>query len=142
MKNLKSQYHNDKWNGYEVVQLPIKDLFQSVPAAAKVRGKEFYKPLKEDIAKNGLRFPIMVVHSTRGELIKQKERYKDKMCELPFWLTDDKFIKLYTVWGGSNRLSIARELGYDTIDCVVIEDFNKARNMQALHRKPYQGKYY
>jgi len=84
----------------------------------------------------------MVVHSTRGELIKQKERYKDKMCELPFWLTDDKFIKLYTVWGGSNRLSIARELGYDTIDCVVIEDFNKARNMQALHRKPYQGKYY
>ena len=50
--------------------------------------------------------------------------------------------KIKVVWGGSNRLEVARALGYDSIDCVIMPSFEKARSYQASHRKPYSEKFY
>lgn len=145
MKILKSRYNGSKWNNIDVVELKVSDLWASVPIAKQHKGKEFYEPIKEDIRKNGLMFPLIVVDAARSDILKQKNIYNDRMCPLPFDRTkDDLAARQYTVWGGSNRWNIANELGYDFIDCIVVEnaDFDKARSMQALHRQPYGGIYY
>lgn len=145
MKILKSRYHNSQWNNIKVVSLRVSDLWASVPLAKQHRGREFYEPIKEDIRKNGLHFPLIVVDATRNDILKQKKKYTDKLCELPFDKDkDDLTVRQYTVWGGSNRWNIANDLGYEYVDCVIVEnaDFDRARGMQGLHRKPYKGKYY
>jgi len=145
MNTLKSRFYGLEWNNIKVVTLKVSDLWASVPIAKTHRNKEFYEPIKEDIKKNGLHFPLIVVDATRNDLVKAKEKHKDKLCELPFDKdNDDLNIRQYTVWGGSNRWNIANELGYEYVDCIVVAnaDFERARSMQALHRKPYQGKYY
>lgn len=145
MKILKSRYHNSQWNNIKVVSLRVSDLWASVPLAKQHRGKEFYEPIKEDIRKNGLHFPLIIVDATRNDILKQKKKYADKLCELPFDKDkDDLTVRQYTVWGGSNRWNIANDLGYEYVDCVIVEnaDFDRARGMQGLHRKPYKGKYY
>ena len=38
------------------------------------------------------------------------------MCELPFSEDDDLNVRQYVVWGGSNRVRIAEELGYKLVD--------------------------
>ena len=145
MKILKSRYHNSQWNNIKVISLRVSDLWASVPLAKQHRGKEFYEPIKEDIRKNGLHFPLIVVDATRNDILKQKKKYGDKLCKLPFDKDkDDLTVRQYTVWGGSNRWNIANNLGYEYVDCVIVvnADFDRARGMQGLHRKPYKGKYY
>lgn len=140
MKVLYSKYHDSEWNSMKVVSLRISELWASVPKADVHKGKEFYKPVLKDIEKNGLHFPLLIVEATYTQLEEQKKKYKDKMMELPS--DSGKMIKV--VWGGSNRVRIAEELGYTHIDCVVYKDglFDKARRDQRLHRQPYKGKYY
>ena len=145
MKILKSRYHNSQWNNIKVISLRVSDLWALVPLAKQHRGKEFYEPIKEDIRKNGLHFPLIVVDATRNDILKQKKKYGDKLCKLPFDKDkDDLTVRQYTVWGGSNRWNIANNLGYEYVDCVIVvnADFDRARGMQGLHRKPYKGKYY
>jgi|TARA_R110002153_G_scaffold2331_2_gene11398 hypothetical protein len=145
MKTLKSRYNGSEWNNIEVIQLKVSELWASVPAVKVHRGREFYEPIKEDIRKNGLHFPLIVVDATRNDLVAQKKKHKDNLCKLPFdQYKDDLTVRQYTVWGGSNRWNIANELGYKYVDCVIVHngDFEAARVMQSLHRKPYQGKYY
>ncbi len=127
-----------------VVVLPIKDLWPSVPKAVKYKNKEFYGPVMEDIKRNGLNFPLLIVDATRKQLTEQKNKHKDNMCELPFSEDDDLNVRQYVVWGGSNRVRIAEELGYSHIDCVVFPngDFNTSHSKQRLHRTPYQKQFY
>ena len=127
-----------------VVVLPIKDLWPSVPKAIKYKNKEFYGPVMEDIKRNGLNFPLLIVDATRKQLTEQKNKHKDNMCELPFSEDDDLNVRQYVVWGGSNRVRIAEELGYSHIDCVVFPngDFDTSRTKQRLHRTLYQKQFY
>ena len=140
MNILKSNYHGGMWNNINVVSLPVKELWASVAKAEKHRGKEFFEPVKKDIEENGLNFPLLVVHSTYAQLVEQKERYKKAMLALPEEIDE----KIYVVWGGSNRWHVANELGYEYVDCVLFKngEFDQARKMQNLHRKPYQGIFY
>ena len=145
MKTLKSKFNGSQWNGINVTPLKVSDLWPSVPIAKQHRGKEFYEPIKQDIRKNGLNFPLIVVDATRNDILKQKRKYKNRICPLPFDENkDDLSVRQYTVWGGSNRWNIANDLGYEYVDCIIVNnaDFDRARSMQVLHRKPYQGKYY
>ena len=142
LSNLNSEFHGGRWNGLPVVQLACSDIWQSVPIAKVHKGRIFYDRILEDIQKNGLKFPLLVVHSTKREVQQQKKIYTNQLNDLPFWHTDNLDEMMYTVWGGSNRLAIAKQLGYHTVDCVILTDFKKARSMQKLHRAPYQGKYY
>lgn len=139
MKILKTAYHKRKWDGKEVVVLPIKDLWASVPIALKLKNRDFYEPLKEDIEKNGLHFPLLVVSSSEAQLREQKEKYKNKLLPLPKIENDH----IYVIWGGSNRIKVAQELKYTHIDCVVFENgaFSEAHKKQKLHRKPYKNLY-
>lgn len=141
-KILKCRFHGKEWNGYKIHTVKVSDLWASVPKAIKHRGKEFYNKVRDDIDKNGLHFPLIVVDARRGDLIKQKKKYGDKIRDLPFDKQfDDLNIIQLTVWGGSNRWFVAHELGYEYVDCIIVPDgdFNKARSMQCMHRAPYQG---
>ena len=145
MKTLKSKFNGSQWNGMNVISLKVSDLWASVPIAKQHKGREFYEPIKQDIKENGLNFPLIIVDATRRDILKQKRKYKDKLCPLPFNENkDDLNARQYTVWGGSNRWNIANELKYDFVDCVIVKDadFDKARSMQSLHREPYGGIYY
>lgn len=142
MNNLSCEFHDGYWNEYKVISLPVNDLWASVPVAKTLRGKPFYSKVKTDIELNGLKFPLLVVKSSRAEVLKQKRRFGDSMNPLPFWQRDDLNVEMYTVWGGSNRLEIARELGYSTVDCVIVESFGRAHSMQKLHRAPFKNKLY
>ena len=143
MKLLKSQFHERKWNDYPTTTLRISDLWASVPKAEVHKGKPFYSRLIKDIDENGLHFPLLVVHATRRELAEQIKKSSDAFSDLPFdEAKDDLNIKLYVIWGGSNRVRVAEELGYTHIDCVIIESFDAAYKLQPLHRQPYAEKYY
>ncbi|MBN2703882.1 MAG: tetratricopeptide repeat protein [Pontiellaceae bacterium] len=142
-KILKSQFSGKKWNDYRVISLPIKDLWASVPKAETHKGKPFYSRLAEDIAQNGLHYPLLVVHATRRELIERMKTCEDTFCELPFDESKGNLnVRLYVIWGGSNRVRVAEELGFTHVDCVVVESFNRAVELQRTHRKPYTEKYY
>lgn len=137
MNLLKSKYHEGRWDNMEVVAVPINKLWASVPIAEVHGGKQFYKPLVKDIEANGLTFPLLVVRATEQQLLEQKKKYKDKILELPTLTEDTQLV----VWGGSNRIRAAEELGYTHIDCVIFEDgdFITAHKKQALHRAPYKN---
>ena len=102
---------------------------------------EFYKPLKELIQKEGLHNPLITVECTRLELKGQKAKWGKKLNDLPFWLDEDLNEKLLVIWGGSNRLYVARELGYTHIDCVMIPTFDAARKLQKTHRSTHPQLY-
>ena len=153
-KELLSNYHSQGYwsnttkfeqqthgNKYPLVTVGVHDIWVSVPKAEVHQGKVFYKPLKEDIAKNGLCNPVLAVHCTREELKGQKAKWGNGINELPFWLATDMQQKMYVAWGGSNRVLIARELGYTHIECAVIPTFAEARALQKTHRHTHQQYY-
>jgi len=145
MNVLQCRFHGSTWDGIEVVQIAISDLWPSVYKAEVNRGIRFYDSVKQDIKENGLHFPLLVVDATRKQVIEQKEKYGERVRELPFSEeTSDLDARQYVVWGGSNRYEVAKELGYTHVDCVVFPngDFEKARKRQCVHREPYQGKLY
>lgn len=138
MKNLKCKH--EVWNKRTVVSMPVAQLWASVPVAPLFNGKPFYEPVKHDIQTNGLNFPILVVKATFAELTKMKVKHKRHLLELPTGYNPTDII--YVVWGGSNRLAIARELNYTHVDCVIYEhDFAAAWRDQSLQRDPYKELY-
>lgn len=140
---LKSKFEKE-WEGYDVVELPIKDIWASVPIAETLLGRPFFENLKKDITKDGLHFPIMAVHTNYVKLERAKERWGKKIRELPFWHNEiNKHKKLiWSVWGGSNRLEAANQLGYTHIDCAVLPNIAKAISLQKIMRKPFNDRYY
>lgn len=164
MNCLESSYHAQGWikmsgNKYPIKQLPVDEIWASVPKAEKHRSKEFYRPVLKDIKANGLKFPIMVIDSTRAAVCAQKNKWKNKLCELPFphqivkkqdertdkWLCDipeNNNKQVYVCWGGSQRLRIARELGYTHIDCAMMPSYKIAHNLQKVMRAPYKDRWY
>lgn len=140
MKILKCAF-SSSWHSKPIVVLPISDLWASVPIAQKLRGKEFFGPLKEDIQQQGLHFPLLVVEATFSQLQKQKAKYKQSIRDLPEGYTPDQ--KIYVIWGGSNRVVAATELGYTHIDCVLYPDgaFDNAWRDQAIQRNPFKQLY-
>ena len=150
MKICKSKFHDQGYweygkNRYPIKILPVDSLWASVKIARVHQGLEFYEPIKKDIAKNGMMFPLLVVTATRREILIQKAIWKDAILQPPFKQTTNwqDLNKLqYTVWGGSNRLQIVKELGYTHVDCCMMLGFEHARAHQKVQRKPYLGKYY
>jgi hypothetical protein len=129
------------WNQRPVVTLPINDLWASVPIAYKLRGKDFFKCLKEDIEQKGMHFPLLVVEATFSQLQAQKKKYKQSILELPTGYQPNQ--KIYVIWGGSNRVAAAKELGYTHIDCVLYPDgaFDAAWRDQGIQRDPFKHLY-
>ena len=150
MKLLKSKLHDQgylyinsnlepayKGKSYPIQQLRVDEIWASVPRAKVHLGKPFYEPVKKSIKKNGMDWPIMVVTCTRQELKGQKAKWGHKINELPFWMADDLSEKMFVVWGGSNRLWIARDLGYTHIDCAMLPNFQSAHDLQKTMRETH-----
>lgn len=144
-KILRSKFSETKlWNKYPVKVLPIRDIFISVPKTEILRGKPFYKLLLDDIERDGLHFPLLVSDPTRTDLRQKKKQYKKRMCDLPEWNDglDENEIRHLTVWGGSQRIRVATDLGYTHIDCAIIPTLDEARTLQGKMRAPFTQKYY
>lgn len=148
-KELHSQFHKTGWtsdNGilYPVECLPVAELWASVPKAETLSRKPFYETVKADIAADGLIFPLLCVHLSREEILKAKKRYDKSLCDLPFDQKNpgDLSIKHYVIWGGSNRVRIAEELGYTHVDCAMIPELKTAHHLQRDMRKPFKKRYY
>jgi len=144
-KILRSKFTQSKlWNQYPVQVFPIQDIFISVPKTDVLRGKPFYKLLLEDIERDGLHFPILVADPTRSELRKKKKQYKKRMSDLPEWNDglDENMQRQWTVWGGSQRIRVAKDLGYTHIDCAIIPTLDEARTLQGKMRAPFTQRYY
>lgn len=138
-KILKCKFQ--EWEGMKVVEMPLSALFITVPVALPAIN---YNGVIADIKKNGMKFPIQVVECTAAELRKQKEYYKQHMVGIPSGLHDSD--KMYAVWGGSNRVDIARKMNYNIIDCVVYpmdlkDKFQVARSAQSIQRKGFEYLY-
>jgi len=143
-KILKSQLHGQKlWGRYEIRLLPIQDIWISVPQTVKLRGKPFFEKLTLSIQEEGLHFPLLVSNPTRTELKRKKKQYKERMMPLPDWQDGrDDETRLWVVWGGSQRIRVAKNLGYTQIDCAIIPTLDEARGLQSKMRNPYQGNLY
>jgi hypothetical protein len=151
-KILLSRWHDKGYwthgkNAYKLEVLPIKKLWASVPIAKIHNGVKFYDTLKDDMKKNGMINPLLVVTSTQRELLIQKHIWKDRVKPLPFsergqsgWQSLNK--SQYVIWGGSNRVCVAEELGYTHIECCMMLGFKNARAHQKVHREPWNGVLY
>ena len=130
-------------NRYRLEVLPINKLWASVPIAKVHNGVQFYDKLYEDIKKNGLINPLLTVTATYRELMIQKAIWKDRILPLPFktrgenWQDLNKSI--YVIWGGSNRVVVAKQLGYTHIECAMMLGFKHARSHQQVHRERWNG---
>lgn len=139
-KILESQVIDD-WRGFPLITLSVDEIWQSVPSVESLRGRPFKEPLKNDILKNGMRFPIMVVHTSYKDLQDAKQRYRKKILELPAIESDPSDTKIWSVWGGSQRLTFAREEGYTHIHCVVIPTIQESIPLQKHMRDPFPALY-
>ena len=132
-------------NRYKLEVIPINKLWASVPIAKVHNGVQFYDKLKVDMEANGLINPLLVVTASYRELIIQKHIWKDRVKPLPFkergengkWQSINK--AQYVIWGGSNRVEVAKQLGYTHIECAMMLGFKNARAHQAVHRGPWNG---
>jgi hypothetical protein len=144
-KILKCSF-TDHWNHYSIIQLKIEDIWQSVPSVdvLPTDNRPFKQNLINDIRKDGMHFPIMVVKTSHKELLEAKEKWGDKLNTLPFWHNDRNPQSKYqwSVWGGSQRVDVAKYLGFSHIDSAVIPSIAKAISLQKLMRKPFAKRYY
>jgi len=145
-KTLKCKFEKH-WNHFPIKVLPIEDIWQSVPSVDVLTthpGKPFKKNLINDIKRDGMYFPIMVVRSSHKTLLEAKQKWGDKLNTLPFWHNDrnpqSKY--MWSVWGGSQRLDVAKILGYTHIDCTIIPTIGRAISLQKHMRKPFEKRYY
>ena len=145
-KILKCKFE-DHWNHFPIKVLAVDEIWQSVPSVDELPhrpGKQFKKKLIEDIRRDGMHFPIMVVHTTHEQLLAAKQKWGKKLNSLPFWHNDrnPQSKKIWSVWGGSQRLDVAKILGFTHIDCTVIPTIGRAISLQKHMRKPFEKRYY
>jgi hypothetical protein len=144
-KTLKCKF-KDHWKHFPIIELEIEKIWQSVPSVETLPGvsKPFKQNLINDIRRDGMHFPIMAVKSSHKDLLEVKAKYEEKLNALPFWHNDHNPQSKYQwgVWGGSQRLDVAKHLGYTHIDSAVIPSIPKAISLQKFMRKPFQTRYY
>ncbi len=113
---------------FEVRTFPIEDLHcpcRDVPI--------FAEEVAESIAREGLANPVIVVRGPREDLERELLAEGSSGKGLP-----DKPV-VNCVWGGTNRISAAKLLGYTHVDCVVLPTFDLASRLQDLQRESYNA---
>lgn len=113
---------------FEVRSMPLYDLFcpvRDVPV--------FADELAESISVGGLANPVIVVRGPYYDLYRELRGVteREKSLQLP-----NKPV-VNCVYGGTNRVSAARSLGYTHIDCVLVPTFALGFRLQELQRNAY-----
>ena len=93
----------------------------------------FANGVADSIRNEGLANPIIVVRGPREDLQQESERLSGNPGQLP-----DKPV-LNIVYGGTNRVTAARMLGYTHVDCVLLPSFQLALEVQRQQRDTYDG---
>ena len=97
----------------DIKVIPLNELHCHVV----VENPIFLGRVEESIAEFGLQNPVVVVPITIKRW-KELKSYNSAMLPAPEGHPEDI---VFQVRCGNNRVRIARELGYDTIDCIVVE---------------------
>lgn len=111
---------------FEVRTMPIADLHcpvRDVPV--------FADEVAESIAKHGLANPVIVVRGPREDLEAESLALGGRRGSLP----DAPVVNC--VFGGTNRVSAAKKLGYTHIDCILLPSFALGLKLQELQRNSY-----
>lgn len=114
-------------NSFEIRCLALADLHcpvRDVPA--------FAQDVMHSIEADGLANPVIVVRGPREDLISQTESVGSTL-RLP------DYPVINCVFGGTNRVTAARELGYTHIDCILLPTFEMGMRLQTLQRGSYDG---
>ena len=120
---------------FEVRAMPIEALWAPVSVVPA-----FVAELGVSIKERGLLNPVVVVRAPREDVIRHFQAVKAGLPEgtkgaLPPGLPEEEVIN--AIWGGSNRVAAARDLGYGEIDCVIVHDFYTAAALQDAQRMSY-----
>lgn len=113
---------------FEIRCLAIEDLYcpvRDVPI--------FVGELAASISREGLANPIIVVRGPREDLARQQVATGGTGMGLP----DTPVVNC--VWGGTNRISAAKQLGHTHVDCVLLPTFDLAMQLQDLQRESYSA---
>jgi hypothetical protein len=111
---------------FEVRAMPIDSLHcpvRDVPA--------FVDEVAESIAKQGLANPVIVIRGPREDLVAEGLALGGSKPTFP----DTPVVNC--VFGGTNRVSAAKKLGYTHIDCILLPSFELGLKLQELQRNSY-----
>lgn len=115
-------------NSFEIRCMPLDKLHLPVRNVA-----EFANEIAESLRDRGLDNPVIVVRGPREDLtaeILSGGGNADSMPDIPV---------VNCVYGGTNRVTAARELGYTAIDCVLVPSFRLALRLQDIQRDHYNA---
>mgnify|MGYP003125425552 FL=1 len=124
--NLKStKRHIDVWlfsnelknKTYSVFSVGLDFIFQTVKHRTQLKG---YKETLTSIEKEGMRTPIILLENTLENYEKPLELVKKDL--IVDWNPERK----YLAYSGNSRIEIAKELSYDTIDVILVENMRWA----------------
>lgn len=87
----------------------------------KIREPAFYEFVKRSFLAHGLMHPIIVHPLTVDEWWKEKELDKDQLPP-----PEDSHLLRYRIQCGCNRYYLLQSLGYDAVECVVVEKVEDA----------------
>jgi hypothetical protein len=118
---------------FEVRSMPVASLWAPVSTVPI-----FMEEVKDSIEAHGLLNPLIVVRLPREDILSYFEAVKkvqvtgkNRNANIP----DSPVVN--AIWGGSNRLSAVKQLGYTHVDCVLIPDFQTAMQVQVCQRATY-----
>ncbi len=114
-------------DSFEIRNLALDDLHcpvRDVPVFADKVGAS--------IAEQGLANPVIVVRGPREDLADELTRRGGSGNGLPSTPV------VNCVYGGTNRVSAARELGYTHIDCILLPTFALGIKLQNLQRGAFR----
>lgn len=108
--------------------MPIDDLHCPVRDVAV-----FADEVAESIKRDGMANPVIVVRGPREDLRAQLRAMGSTGATLP------ETPVVNCVYGGTNRVSAARKLGYTHIDCILLPEFMLAQRLQDMQRSSYSA---
>ena len=114
-------------DSFEIRCLALTELYcpvRDVPA--------FAQEVMRSIETDGLANPVIGVRGPREDLVSQMESVGND-AHLP------DYPVVNCVFGGTNRVTAARELGYTHIDCILLPTFEMGMRLQTLQRGSYNG---
>ena len=110
----------------DIQTIPLKDLHCHVG----IENETFMEKVESSIVEFGLQNPVVVVPITIRRW-KELRTYNSTILAPPSGNPDDI---VYQVRCGNNRVRVARKLGYDTIDCIVVEKMSDSNDLCCKQR--------
>lgn len=113
-------------DSFEIRCLEIKELH--IP----VRNVQvFTDEVAASIEQDGMANPVIVVRGPREDLVQELRQLGSEIKNL------SEAPVLNCVYGGTNRVFAAKQLGYTHVDCVLLPSFHLGLKLQNLQRESY-----